>query len=138
MTQAENLINLYETGFKICLALAVLFFALTIFMFFRFRILKVIANRTGRAQKKSIEQMQEANARTGHLRRAAQVAMGEYTPESLPQQPPEPEGTSVLAAEGTSVLASGEPKAPERRTASYTGRFTVTKEVLLIHADHFI
>ena len=25
MTQAENLINLYETGFKICLVLAVLF-----------------------------------------------------------------------------------------------------------------
>ena len=26
MTQAENLINLYETGFKICLVLAVLCF----------------------------------------------------------------------------------------------------------------
>ena len=124
MTQAENLINLYETGFKICLVLAVLFFALTVFMFFRFKILKVIANRTGRAQKKSIEQMQEANARTGHLRHAAQVAMGEYTPESLNEQPPETEETSVLSV--------SMPQEPERRKSAYTGRFIVTKEVLFV------
>ncbi len=130
MTQAENLINLYETGFKICLVLAVLFFALTVFMFFRFKILKVIANRTGRAQKKSIEQMQEANARTGHLRHAAQVAMGEYTPESLNEQPPETEETSVLFV--------SMPQEPERRKSAYTGRFIVTKEVLFVHTDRFI
>ncbi len=130
MTQAENLINLYETGFKICLVLAVLFFALTVFMFFRFKILKVIANRTGRAQKKSIEQMQEANARTGHLRHAAQVAMGEYTPESLNEQPPETEETSVLSV--------SMPQEPERRKSAYTGRFIVTKEVLFVHTDRFI
>ncbi len=130
MTQAENLINLYETGFKICLVLAVLFFALTVFMFFRFKILKVIANRTGRAQKKSIEQMQEANARTGHLRHAAQVAMGEYTPESLNEQPPETEETSVLSVRM--------PQEPERRKSAYTGRFIVTKEVLFVHTDRFI
>ena len=130
MTQAENLINLYETGFKICLVLAVLFFALTVFMFFRFKILKVIANRTGRAQKKSIEQMQEANARTGHLRHAAQVAMGEYTPESLNEQPPETEETAVLSV--------SMPQEPERRKSAYTGRFIVTKEVLFVHTDRFI
>ena len=130
MTQAENLINLYETGFKICLVLAVLFFALTVFMFFRFKILKVIANRTGRAQKKSIEQMQEANARTGHLRHAAQVAMGEYTPESLNEQPPETEETSVLSV--------SMPQEPERRKSAYTGIFIVTKEVLFVHTDRFI
>lgn len=130
MTQAENLINLYETGFKICLVLAVLFFALTVFMFFRFKILKVIANRTGRAQKKSIEQMQEANARTGHLRHAAQVAMGEYTPESLNEQPPETEETSVLSV--------SMPQEPGRRKSAYTGRFIVTKEVLFVHTDRFI
>ena len=130
MTQAENLINLYETGFKICLVLAVLFFALTVFMFFRFKILKVIANRTGRAQKKSIEQMQEANARTGHLRHAAQVAMGEYTPESLNEQPPETEETTVHSV--------SMPQEPERRKSAYTGRFIVTKEVLFVHTDRFI
>ena len=105
-------------------------FGSLVFMFFRFKILKVIANRTGRAQKKSIEQMQEANARTGHLRHAAQVAMGEYTPESLNEQPPETEETSVLSV--------SMPQEPERRKSAYTGRFIVTKEVLFVHTDRFI
>ena len=74
--------------------------------------------------------MQEANARTGHLRHAAQVAMGEYTPESLNEQPPETEETSVLSVRM--------PQEPERRKSAYTGRFIVTKEVLFVHTDRFI
>ena len=61
MNQAENLIKIYETGFQICLVLAILFLAVTAVLFWRFRILHMIRNRTGRAQRKAIEQMKEAN-----------------------------------------------------------------------------
>ena len=82
MNEAENLIRIYRTCFMACLVLAIIFLVLTAVIFFRFRILQVIANRTGRAQKKGIEQMREENQRTGRLRHAEKVAMGEYTPVS--------------------------------------------------------
>ena len=52
MNEAENLIRIYRTCFMACLVLAIIFLVLTAVIFFRFRILQVIANRTGRAQKK--------------------------------------------------------------------------------------
>ena len=86
MSQAENLISLYQTGFKICAVLAVLFLILTVVLFFKFHIRNTIASRTGRARRKTIEQMREANERTGRLKYAGKVAMGEYTPLSLHEE----------------------------------------------------
>ena len=69
MGDTEQLIGLYHTGFMICLALTILFIALSIFLFFKLKIRDVFNILTGRAQKRSIRMMEEENAKTGKLRR---------------------------------------------------------------------
>lgn len=67
MLEAE-FINLYHTGFIVCLCLMILFIGISIILFFVFRIRDVFDFMTGRGQKRTIRMMEEANARTGKLR----------------------------------------------------------------------
>ncbi len=156
MSQAENLISFYQMGFKVCIGLAVLFLVLTVVLFFRFNIRGTIANRSGRARKKTIEQMREANERTGRLKYAGKVAMGEYTPmslgdgktdetqgsrdgrpameETMPLEPPQAAGSPKGSLPGSpkGSLSGRKKKKP------YAGKFVITKEVLLIHTDEWV
>lgn len=68
MQQSEQLINIFHVGFIICLCLAVVFAIVSIILFFRLRIRDVFDFLTGRAQKRSVKQMEEENAKTGKLR----------------------------------------------------------------------
>lgn len=61
-------ISLLKTGFIICLSAAIIFFVITVVLFFLFDIKTIFMIRSGRAQAKSVKEMQEANANTGHLR----------------------------------------------------------------------
>ena len=67
MLEAE-FINLYHTGFIVCLCLMILFIGISIILFFVFRIRDVFDFMTGRGQKRTIRMIEEANARTGKLR----------------------------------------------------------------------
>ena len=66
--QSEQIINILHLGFIICLVLTILFAALSVFFFFQFKIRDVFNAITGRAQRKSVQQMEEENAKTGKLR----------------------------------------------------------------------
>ena len=66
--QSEQIINILHFGFIICLVLTILFAALSVFFFFQFKIRDVFNAITGRAQRKSVQQMEEENAKTGKLR----------------------------------------------------------------------
>ena len=66
--QSEQIINILHIGFIICLVLTILFAALSVFFFFQFKIRDVFNAITGRAQRKSVQQMEEENAKTGKLR----------------------------------------------------------------------
>ena len=68
MQETEQLIAIYHTGFIICLCLTILFAVLSVVIFFRFKIRRVFDFLTGRAQKRTIRQMEEENAQTGKLR----------------------------------------------------------------------
>lgn len=68
MQQNEQLINIYHMGFVICLCLAIVFAIVSVILFFRLRIRDVFDFLTGRAQKRSVKQMEEENAKTGKLR----------------------------------------------------------------------
>lgn len=68
MDQAQSLIQLYQTGFYVCMGITILAFLSAVFMFFKFDIRMIFAIKTGRAAKKTIEKMAEANAVTGRLR----------------------------------------------------------------------
>ena len=66
--QSEQIINILHIGFIICLVLTILFAALSVFFFLQFKICDVFNAITGRAQRKSVQQMEEENAKTGKLR----------------------------------------------------------------------
>ena len=68
MQQTEQLITLYHTGFIIFLILTILFAGLSVLLFFLFKIRRVFGYLTGRAEKRTIRQMEEENAQTGKLR----------------------------------------------------------------------
>lgn len=68
MQGTEQLIAVYHMGFIICLCLTILFAALSIFIFLKFKIRGVFNFLTGRTQKRTIKQMEEDNAQTGKLR----------------------------------------------------------------------
>lgn len=50
------------------MVIAILFFVIAIVLFFIFDIRAIFNFRTGRAQAKSVKEMEQANAETGHLR----------------------------------------------------------------------
>lgn len=61
------MISVLNTGFIICLSAAILFLIISVVLFFLFDIKTIFMIRSGRAQAKSIKEMQEANASTGRL-----------------------------------------------------------------------
>ena len=60
-------INLFRTLFYVALVAAIIFLVLAIILFFVFRIPQIYMIKTGRAQKKTIEQMRKLNSETGRL-----------------------------------------------------------------------
>ena len=61
-------ISFFHTGFVICLAGTILFFAITIVLFFVFDIRTIFLIRSGRAQAKTVKEMETVNSSTGRLR----------------------------------------------------------------------
>ncbi len=68
MQETEQLISLFHTGFIVCLILTLMFAALSVLIFFMFKIRQVFDFLTGRAEKRTIRQMEAENAQTGKLR----------------------------------------------------------------------
>lgn len=84
MQGSEQMIELYHAGFLICLYLALFFAALSVFIFFKFKIRQVFDFMTGRGEKRTIRQMEEENAKTGKLR---QDTYASVTSEDLVRTP---------------------------------------------------
>ena len=63
-----NLISLLQTGTIVCLSFTVVFFIISIVLFFVFDIRFIFNIRRGRAKRKTVEEMQKANNQTGRLR----------------------------------------------------------------------
>ncbi|MCD7773690.1 MAG: hypothetical protein LUH08_06530, partial [Ruminococcus sp.] len=64
---SENLISIYHTAFIVCLAFCILFFVLSIVMFFAFDIKRIYGILTGRVRKKTIEEMTQQTEQTSRL-----------------------------------------------------------------------
>lgn len=63
-----DLISIFRICFYICLAFTILFFIISVVLFFLFDIKTIFNIRTGRAKQKTIKEMQAANNSTGRLR----------------------------------------------------------------------
>lgn len=68
MNNADSIISIFKTCLQFCIAFAILFLVISIVLFFVFDIRAIFSIRTGRAKKKTIKEMQEANNKTGRLR----------------------------------------------------------------------
>ena len=71
MQQIQQQINMFHTLFYVCLGLCIVFMILSVIFFFKFDIRNIFNARTGRSLRKTVQSMEEKNARTGSLRRAA-------------------------------------------------------------------
>lgn len=61
-------ISSLQTCFWMCLILSIVCFVITIVMFFAFNIRMIFNIRTGRAKKRTVEEMQKVSSETGRLR----------------------------------------------------------------------
>lgn len=116
MQETEQLITLYHTGFIIFLILTILFAALSVLLFFLFKIRRVFDYLTGRAEKRTIRQMEEENAQTGKLRQDT------FIPESTGDLYTTPSGSipPVIYPPTGEVATGGEPTEKMHTNASQT------------------
>ena len=87
------MISVLNTGFIICLSAAILFFIIAVVLFFIFDIKTIYLLRSGRAKAKSVKEMQEAIASSGHLqavkkkkKKSTPAVYAEPAPISAPVQ----------------------------------------------------
>ncbi|MCD8010489.1 MAG: hypothetical protein LUF34_06850 [Lachnospiraceae bacterium] len=79
MNNVEKLISQYHTGCLVCLGLAMVFLAVTVFLFFRFHVPTLFAARSGRIRKRSIREIEARNARSDWPSGGRVRVQGEYT-----------------------------------------------------------
>lgn len=65
----SGLMSIFNTCYIVCLVLTIIFFLITILLFFLFDIRRVFMIRTGRAAKRDIKKLEEENFNTGRLSR---------------------------------------------------------------------
>ncbi len=111
-----NIIEILNTCFILCLSIGILFLIISVVLFFMFDIRTVYNIRSGRAQAKTVKEMQEANSTTGRLR----VGKATQTAKLTTPKPP-------VAAPAPSGPATDELPAPPAPQAVQTGSYEETQ-----------
>ena len=126
-------ISVMNTLFWICLSFAILFFIVSVVLFFLFDIRTIFNIKTGRAQAKTVKEMQAANENTGRLRVGGKTQTSKLSedqkkePRAPAVKPPsaetknlyysgEPEGTEVLQPQGNENTTVLQPEGNENTT----------------------
>lgn len=144
MDKAQSMIQVYRTCFYICMAITVLGLANAVFLFFRFDIRTIFEIRTGRAAKRTIRRMEEANASTGRLRQedmdftTGGLTTGNSTTTPLPPSPSPASGSGETTLLNAAPPAPVAPAAPVPQPAAPGFRFVVTQAVVLTHTSENI
>lgn len=149
-----QLISVLDIFMKVTLVAAILFFVLAVLFFFLFKIPQIYMIKTGKAQRKTIEQMRAINAETGRLSNAGTGMTGIFGSSSdlvgENTQPAENQGaseTSVLMPE-TSVLSEnpattnaveqGMTNMLNNGADESKGKFVIVKKIMEIHTQEVI
>ena len=135
-----SVIDILNTLFWVCLSGAIIFFIISVVLFFVFDIRTIFNIKTGRAQAKTVKEMKAANESTGRLRVAGKTQTTKLTKEQMTESrvpavtPPEAgtqnqyynsgaNETEILEKE-TEVLHQGEDEtsllSPERPNNNYS------------------
>ena len=123
---AQALIRIYQTGFYICIAIAIVGLLLSVLFFFRFHIGNIWLIQTGKAQRKAVQNMQEASRQNGRMRQEE----AHHTEIAIQEDKP---------MKATEMLQSDPPRSdpPLAETEIIEG-LTVTQDVVLTHTDEKI
>lgn len=148
-----QLISVLDIFMKVTLVAAILFLVLAVLFFFLFNIPQIYMIKTGKAQRKTIEQMRAINAETGRLSNAGTGMTGIFGSSSdlvgENTQPAENQGaseTSVLMPE-TSVLSENSATANAEQGMTNMlnnsadeskGKFVIVKKIMEIHTQEVI
>ncbi len=90
-----NIIEILNTCFILCLSIGILFLIISVVLFFMFDIRTVYNIRSGRAQAKTVKEMQEANSTTGRLRVGKATQTAKLTTSKPPVAAPAPSGPAT-------------------------------------------
>ena len=72
MQRIQEQINVLHILFYMCLGLCIFLLILGVIFFFKFNIWNIFNDRTGRSLRKTVQSMEEKNARIDSLRRPAE------------------------------------------------------------------
>lgn len=118
-----DLLSVLNTTFVICLAMTILFFVISVILFFLFDIKTIYMIRSGRAQAKTVKEMEEINSSTGRLRGSSNSHDKDHkkknkkAPVILPQTETQAQPDPAGYAEGTELL-NDESETTEKLSAS--------------------
>lgn len=67
--------QMMQIGFYVCLAVAVLFFIVSVLLFFRFDIRTILSVKSGKRNEKAVKELTEENRATGRMYRRNKTAV---------------------------------------------------------------
>ena len=137
MEQIQQQISLFHTLFYVCLGICIFCLILSIIFFFKFDIVNILNARTGRSVKKTVQQVEEMNARMEDIIQP---------PPASPTAPLSPSmsggsagATEVLGTGATEVLNQSGPvitkEMVQREVDESHGMFRIEKYEMYIHTN---
>lgn len=128
----NNTLALLNTLFNISLALTIIFTALTIALFFHFKVIDVLNELSGKARTEATKKMQENYAVTGSLRQSDRPG-----PVSGDVQKKKQTG-SINNADSKGLMLTEHLAASSPDQSIKAVNFKITKEQLIIHTQEHI
>ena len=137
MEQIQQQISLFHTLFYVCLGICIFCLILSIIFFFKFDIMNIFNARTGRSVKKTVQQVEEMNARMEDIIQP---------PPASPTAPLSPSmsggsagATEVLGTGATEVLNQSGPvitkEMVQEEVDESHGMFRIEKYEMYIHTN---
>lgn len=139
-----SVIGTLNTCFWVCLSFTVLFFIISIILFFAFDIKTIFNIKTGRAQTKTIKEMKAANESTGRLRVDGKTQTTKLTEKEKDESrapavvPPEPEVRNQFyngGSEDTEILPQPDIPKPQYGNTDFA-ETSVLSENMIDYSDN--
>lgn len=140
--------SLFQTLYSVFLVLALLFLVVTVVLFFAFRIPAIAAELSGKTRKAELAKMSQEREKepprrrglTGGLNTSGQLSDGMIMTGNLTVSAPPENATTTLRAASLQPEASAQarPTGETARRKDRAARFTVRKDVMVIHTKETI
>lgn len=135
MEQIQQQINLFHTLFYVCLGICIFCLILSIIFFFEFDIMNIFNARTGRSVKKTVQQVEEMNARIEDIIQPSLIShRALLSPEGAATEELDVGTTEVLSKTGDMVTK----EMAQQEVDESHGMFRIEKSEMYIHTDEVV